>query len=201
MSGIISDNVLKQSGLIKAPSGGAWTLISTVAASSSGTLSFTGIDSTYKTHLVVCNNMHPSNSDAQFQFNVSDDASSHSYDISKTTILFKSYHSEGDASGGPGYDNSYDHGNGTGFQGLNGDGIGIDADQCTSGFMYFFDLANSTFVKHFTSKFNGMTSDDYLQATYVGGYFNTTSPITAIQFKYSAGNIDDGDIYLYGLKI
>ena len=46
-----------------------------------------------------------------------------------------------------------------------------------------------------------MTSDDYLQATYVGGYFNTTSPITAIQFKYSAGNIDDGDIYLYGLKI
>ena len=183
-------------------SGGLNLITTNTISSGVSSSSFTSsIDSTYDTYLFKIINIHPASDDVMFQFNVSDDASSHSYDISKTTILFKSYHSEGDASGGPGYDNSYDHGNGTGFQGLNGDGIGIDADQCTSGFMYFFDLANSTFVKHFTSKFNGMTSDDYLQATYVGGYFNTTSPITAIQFKYSAGNIDDGDIYLYGLKI
>ena len=33
----------------------------------------------------------------------------------------------------------------------------------------------------------------------VGGYFNTTSAINAIQFKKNTGNIDSGDICLYGI--
>ena len=36
--------------------------------------------------------------------------------------------------------------------------------------------------------------------TFVGGYFNTTSAITGIQFKQSSGNIDSGTIKLYGIK-
>ena len=32
---------------------------------------------------------------------------------------------------------------------------------------------------------------------YIGGYFNTTADITAMQFKMSSGNIDAGDICLY----
>ena len=35
--------------------------------------------------------------------------------------------------------------------------------------------------------------------SFVGGYFNTTSAIDAIQFKQSSGNIDAGDICLYGI--
>ena len=31
------------------------------------------------------------------------------------------------------------------------------------------------------------------------GYFNTTSAIDAIQFKFDSGNIDAGDICLYGI--
>jgi hypothetical protein len=34
---------------------------------------------------------------------------------------------------------------------------------------------------------------------YMGGYFNTTADITAMQFKMSSGNIDAGDICLYGI--
>jgi hypothetical protein len=35
---------------------------------------------------------------------------------------------------------------------------------------------------------------------YTAGYFNTTSAIDEIQFKFSGGNIDSGRIALYGIK-
>ena len=35
----------------------------------------------------------------------------------------------------------------------------------------------------------------------IGGYFNTTSAIDAIQFKFASGNIDEGSIFLHGLTI
>jgi hypothetical protein len=34
----------------------------------------------------------------------------------------------------------------------------------------------------------------------MGGYFNTTSAINAIDFKMSTGNIDSGVIKMYGLS-
>ena len=34
---------------------------------------------------------------------------------------------------------------------------------------------------------------------FAAGYFNTTSAIDAIQFSMSTGNIDAGDICLYGI--
>jgi hypothetical protein len=34
---------------------------------------------------------------------------------------------------------------------------------------------------------------------FTAGYCNTTSAIDAIQFKMSSGNIDAGDICLYGI--
>ena len=35
---------------------------------------------------------------------------------------------------------------------------------------------------------------------YTAGYFNTTSAIDEIQFKFEAGNIDSGVIKLYGVS-
>jgi len=35
---------------------------------------------------------------------------------------------------------------------------------------------------------------------FTAGYFNTTSAIDEIQFKMSEGNIDAGQIRLYGIK-
>ena len=39
-----------------------------------------------------------------------------------------------------------------------------------------------------------------LAAPGMAGYFNTTSAIDAVQFKFASGNIDAGTIKLYGLK-
>ena len=39
-----------------------------------------------------------------------------------------------------------------------------------------------------------------MRDNHVAGYFNTTSAIDAVQFKMSSGNIDAGDICLYGIN-
>ena len=42
--------------------------------------------------------------------------------------------------------------------------------------------------------------DPYAFDRHLSGYFNTTSAIDALQFKFDNGNIDAGIIKLYGLK-
>ena len=47
---------------------------------------------------------------------------------------------------------------------------------------------------------NGNTvADAYTVGTFIAGYFNSTSAIDAIQFKMASGNIDSGQIKLYGI--
>ena len=200
MSGIIAQNSGRHTGLVKASGGGGgeWTLIQTQTASASSTISFTsGLDSTYDEYCFKFINIHADVSNKLFQFNGSSDSGSN-YNVTKTTSYFRAYHSETDYSG-LGYDSGGDLAQGTGFQVLNGDGLGIDNDQSTSGYLYLYNPADTTFVKHFMSVFNNMTPDDYLQNTFVAGYFNTTSAVDAIQFKMSSDNIDSGTISLYGI--
>jgi hypothetical protein len=41
---------------------------------------------------------------------------------------------------------------------------------------------------------------DHSERAFVAGYFNTTSALTRVQFKFSSGNIDSGVIKLYGIS-
>ena len=70
MSGIISQNVGRHSGLVKAPSGGggAWTLIQTITSDGSdASISFTsGIDSTYDEYCFKFINIHPDSTNVHF---------------------------------------------------------------------------------------------------------------------------------------
>ena len=67
MTGIVAQNVARTSGLVKAASGGGgvWTLIKTLTASSSSTLSFVDgtsdvvLDSTYPIYVFKFINIHP----------------------------------------------------------------------------------------------------------------------------------------------
>jgi len=204
MSGIIAQNVANATGLIKAvATGGIWTKIKTLTASSSATLSFVDgssdvvLDSTYPIYCFEFINIHAQTSGAIFSFNASIDSGSN-YNVAKTTTYFRAYNSEGDTSG-MGYDSGGDLAQGTGFIPLVGDGVGIDNDQCNAGWFYLFNPASTTFVKHFTDRINNMYPDDYLTDTYAAGYLNTTSAVDAVQFKMSSGNIDTGKIKLYGL--
>ena len=75
-----------------------------------------------------------------------------------------------------------------------------DNDQGVSGYLHLYDPSSTTFVKHFIARNSHNYVVNYLNSPSVSGYFNTTSAVNAIQFKFESGNIDAGDICLYGIS-
>ena len=181
---------------------GAMTLISTTTASSSSTVSITsGIDNTYPIYLFKFIDIHASNDDVHFQFNASDDTSSHSYDVTKTSTAFMAYHNESGSDANLAYSASGDVAQGTGFQNLTtGDTLADNNDRSLAGYLRLFNPSSTTFVKHFIAETTVSGASNYNSHPFVAGYFNTTSAITALQFKAASGNIDSGTIKLYGIK-
>jgi hypothetical protein len=47
---------------------------------------------------------------------------------------------------------------------------------------------------------NSATGSNYSMNAFCAGYGNTTSAVDGVQFAMSSGNIDAGDICLYGIK-
>jgi hypothetical protein len=205
MSGIIAQNTLDGSGLIKSPEGGgAWNFIKKLTASGSSDLSFVDgtddvvLDSTYKTYVFTFNNIHPETDNMTFQFNLSIDSGSN-YNVTKTSTFFNAYHGEGGAGGVLQYKTAADLAQSTSYQIISGP-LGNGNDECVSGYLHLFDPSSTTFVKHFMSSFATYNPADYTDNGHVAGYGNTTSAVDAIQFKMSTDNIDAGDICLYGIS-
>ena len=182
---------------------GAMTLIKTLTASSSATLSFVHgtsdvvLDSTYPIYVFKFINMHPASSGVDFSVGFRDGGSA--YDATKTTTSFYAYHRENDETPALGYSTGTDLAQSTAFEQLGAD-TGNDNDQCHSGEMYLFNPSSTTFVKHFISVGNSTHADDYMQNHYHAGYCNVTAAIDAVQFKFSSGNTDSGTIKMYGIK-
>ena len=203
MSGIIAQNTLDNSGLIKSPAGGgAWNFISKQTASASADISFTsGIDSTYKEYIFTFNNIHPATDDVVLSFQV-DTGTNTSYNQTVTSTNFAAQHGESDSptelsETGPNRRLAQQ----TIFQPLSGhNDLGNDNDQCLSGYLHIFNPASTTFVKHFMAVTNQAGFEDRSVNSYIGGYFNTTTALTRVQFKMSSGNMDAGDICLYGIS-
>jgi len=187
-------------------SGGSMVFIKKLTASSDGTLSFVDgassvvLDDTYKEYLFTFKNMHPATQGAEFTFNGSDDDSSHSYDVTKTTSMLTTFNHETSTETPQVYYNTdADIAQSTAFQILCYD-VGADNDQGCSGYLHLFNPSSTTFVKHFITSFNSAHYGDYSQQFNLAGYFNDTDDITALQFKFSSGDIDTGDICLYGIS-
>jgi len=178
---------------------GELTFISKQTASSSATISFTsGIDSTYKEYIFYFVNIHPSSDSATFSFNFSVDGGSN-YNVTKTSSFFEAFHSENDAIANVQYASSHDLAQSTDFQKITS-GLGSDNDQCCDGFLHLFNPSSTTFVKHFIGTTASYYAGDYVQQDFFSGYGNTTSTVNAVQFKMASGNIDSGDIILFGLN-
>ena len=182
---------------------GDMTLIKTLTASGSGTLSFVDgaasvvLDGTYDSYVFKFINMHPSSDVANFQFNMSTDSGSN-YNVTKTSTFFRSIHNESDSGALLSYQPAFDLAQGTGFQDLS-EQIGFDNDQASSGTLQLFNPSSTVFVKHFIGDFNCSSETDYSMRDLSAGYGNTTSAVDAIQFKMSSGNIDVGTIKMYGI--
>ena len=183
---------------------GAMTLIKTLTASSSSTLSFVDgsssvvLDNTYSVYMFKFINMHPATSDASLTFNMSVDGGSN-YNVTKTTTTPRAYHDEADSEAAIEYDTGQDLAQSTSFQGISRF-LGNGNDECGSGTLHIFDPSSTTFVKHFIAEAGTYYSGDYIFHDFTAGYGNTTSAVNAVQFKMSSGNIDAGTIKMYGLK-
>ena len=213
MTGIISDNVGRTSGLIKAASGGtstgAWTLIKTLTASSDSTLSFVDgtddvvLDSTYPLYRFVWINAHPSTQEGdgnEFTFNLSEDTGS-SYAVTKTTTFFRARQSEaGTDSNNLTYEADHHLAQETGAQYIAVD-HDADNDASSSGEMWLFNPSATTFVKYFIIRNNHMHSAAASFNTFVSGYGNTANAVDALQFSFSgSATIESGTFKLYGLS-
>jgi len=187
-----------------ANSPGALVHIKTLTASTSATLSFVNgassvvLDNTYPIYKFEFINIHPGTDDAYLTVGFRDGSTA--YDATKTTTAFRAFHFENDSNAGVGYQANEDLAQSTNFQNL-GQLQGNGNDASGAGYMHLFNPASTTFVKHFISHY----SHHYTNAApgvidnYVSGYCNVTAAIDAVQFKMNSGNIDAGDICLYGI--
>jgi hypothetical protein len=182
---------------------GSMTFIKKLTASGSATLSFVDgasgvvLDDTYKEYVFTFKNIHPATANQNFTFNMSIDGGSN-YNVVKTTTVFRADLSENGAGGRITYMTTLDLAQSTAFQYLSGYNSN-DNDGNLGGQISLYNPSSTTFVKHFMSNMNTMTGDPGSYNNFVAGYGNTTSAVNAVQFKYASGNIDAGDICLYGI--
>ena len=183
---------------------GSMVLIKTLTASSSATVSFVHgssdvvLDSTYPIYLFKFFDIHPQTDGVRFTVGFRDGSSN--YDATKTSTYFEARHNEGDTATNLAYESGEDLANGTGFQPVQRN-LSNDADHGTNGTLHLFSPSNTTFVKHFISTTNSQQLDSVGMSHnhFVAGYFNTTTALTRVRFKFSSGNIDSGTIKMYGV--
>ena len=203
MALISAASTIFDNGSMSAGFGGSMTFIKKLTASSSATLSFVDgadgvvLDDTYKEYMFTFKDIHPQTNDTFFSFQGSVNTGS-GYGVAITTSFFNAYHNEADSATNLGYRAGEDLDQSTDFQRFQSN-YGNGADESGCGFLQLFNPSSTTFVKHFISRSSNYHSTDYAIDNHIGGYFNTTSAIDAIQFKMNSGNIDVGDICLYGI--
>mgnify|MGYP003389707825 CR=1 FL=1 len=186
---------------------GSLVLIKTITLSSAAAnISFVDgassvvLDDTYPIYKFVFTNIHPATDGARFSVNFRDGRSS--YDATKTTTMFRTYHQEddGESSGDRfAYEGGGDLAQSTGIQRLVS-AIGNADDETYSGELFLFNPSSTTFVKHFISRGSSVHDASANQDSFVAGYCNVTAAIDGVQFSMNSGNIDAGTIKLYGIK-
>tara|TARA_B100000900_G_scaffold293596_1_gene252380 strand:- start:262 stop:879 length:618 start_codon:yes stop_codon:yes gene_type:complete len=205
MALISNGTTIFDAGAVSSSFSNSMVLIKKLTASSDATLSFVNgasnvvFDSTYKEYMFTFNNIHPSANDATGpDFQVSTDGGS-SYGVNITSTFFRTSHGEDGSDTNVQYQASLDLAQSTNFQNI-GQLIGNDNDQSASGFLHIFNPSDTTFVKHFIARLNVYHASDKTRDCYTAGFVNSTSALNAIQFKMKSGNIDTGDICLYGIQ-
>ena len=184
-------------------SGGGLNLIKTQTASSSSSISFVDgvdgvvLDGTYKEYIFKFINCHPQTDDVAFGFQANASGQT-GFNETITSTNFYAYHTEADSTGLT-YFANYDQAQGTGYHWTSVH-VGGQADEQCNGTVHLFNPSSTTYVKHFICSSPTYDADNGSYNYYTAGYFNTTSALTEIDFKFSSGNIDDGIIKLYGVS-
>ena len=176
-----------------------WALISESTASGASSVEFTDLTG-FKIFKWVFIDVNPATDAVQFMFQTSTDGGS-SYGVTTTSTYFQAYNEETGGSSALTYLTAQDLAQSTSYQHLNNT-LGNAADECAVGELYLFNPSSTTYVKHYFATMNGYDGSsggsNYTQNNRIGGFFNTTTALNAIDFKMSSGNLD-AVIKQYGL--
>ena len=175
------------------------TLITTTTASGDSDVAFTNITSAYDEYMWVLTDINPGTNATALWINFSDDTSSWSYDLTKTSTFFNAMHRENDTEATLGYESTFDIAQGTGYIRLAHDDIGSGADESFAGILHLFSPASTTYVKHFYARGVVYHHDNYVTDGFIAGYVNTAAAVTAINFQPDQG-VFDGVIQMYGIS-
>jgi len=179
-------------------------LLSSQTADDDASISFTSdITSTYGEYIFRFYNINPATDQAYFGFSPSTDGGSNYNALNITSTAFRAYHEEDGTDSALSYSTSNDKAEATTDQVITWP-IGNGADESANGTLWLFNPSNTTYVKHFYSRFStygsgGTIYPDYAHDNFVAGYINSTSDVDAVQFSMSSGNFD-GTIKMWGVK-
>jgi len=164
-----------------------------------------GITSAHDVYLFEMSGMIPHGT-VQLSFQV-DTGTNTNYNITNTGMRNSFYHANDNTAvghGGHGGPNDDD----TGFIkiGIPQKGSGSAGDFQTrgaiGGYLYLFNPSSTVFEKHWIAKMSGTGNAGgahYVESYEHAGYFQTTTAITRVRFKYSSGKLDAGRITMFGL--
>ena len=183
---------------------GALTHIKTLTASAdTATMVFThgtsGVvfNNTYDSYLFKVINLHPENDgwflNVDFSINGSD------FDLEKLSNAYRAQQTESASAASLAYVTAADNANAAAVQPISFDSSNDD-DHAMSGELQIFAPSDTTFVKHYTSRFIANGSSNFSADYWVSGFINTTSAITTVKFLMAGGDFDSGEISLYGVK-
>jgi len=172
--------------------------LSTQTASGDSSIDFTsGIDSTYQQYHFEFTEINLVTDGAEFQFQ-SDIGTDTNYNIGMTTIVYHAENPEGGGGGSFTYSTARDQSQGTAFQDLFPD-AGNGTDESAFGYLRVQNPSSSTYTKNFMSRMDGYHQNNLAFSMTVGGFFNTTYPLTRFRFKSSSGSFD-GRITMFGVN-
>jgi len=176
----------------------AMQFISSATASASASIEFTsGIDSTYKEYVFYFNNIVPATNNVFFGVNFSTDGGS-TYSVTKTSSWFQALHYEDDSNAYLQYRTEPDLAQSTAIQQLTFGVRQDNADEGVCGTMNFYNPSSTTYVKHYMCDTH--STREWSHRVLCSGYCNTTSSVNAVKFEMESGNIDSGEILLFGIN-
>ena len=184
---------------------GAMTLIKTITASNSSTISFVHgsssvvLNNTYPIYMFKFLNLHCQTDDSDLMVSFSKDAGSN-YNRTITSTFFQAYNTPGATTGQLGYLGTKDSGSSTTTVPLE-HSVGNANDESCSGHMFLYNPSGSVHMKNFTSRIAiKHHSQGNSQDCFSAGYIRESEDIDAVRFNKNQGNIDSGVIKLYGIK-
>lgn len=174
-----------------AASSSAYVLISTGTASSSSSIDFTGLSTTYSAYKIIYNNLYPGTTNTQFVMLFSTDNGS--------SFITSSYQYTGMAQGTGSYAAAAST-NSSSILLSNSVSFYTTTNTVGAGEITLFNPAGSQATKIISHTGAGYAGSPLNPATYTTmGMYVTASAVNAVRLQMSSGNIGTGTFKLYGI--